>query len=488
MWLMEHVMNSEFSKFFGNVFPSIPLRDSVNITKANALTIDWQSFVPINQLNFIFGNPPFGGASVISKEQKAEILSVFNGVKNAGIFDYVSGWYGRAMQYLDVNPNIQCAFVSTNSICQGEQVKPLWGTLFDRGLRINFAHQTFKWQNEARENAGVYCVIIGFSKTEIQNKTLYQYEKVTSEPSANSVRSINGYLLELPISVFVRGTAKAISSPCPMVYGNKPTDGGNLIIESKDLPLFESEEALLPYIKKLIGSRELLHNIPRYCLWLVNAPDSVRQIPIVSERIEKCRKMRLASKDPGCNKLAQRAHEFRDINNPNTAILIPIHTSERRNYVPMGFIDVNSIATNACNIISNGTLYEFGVLESRMHMTWMRTVCGRLKSDYRYSRDLCYNTFPWPKVSESDKKTIENLAQNILMIREYYPDKTLADLYDPELMPEDLLKAHQELDLAVDKLYRKKPFANDEDRLRHLFARYEMLVKGEDDSNLFNQE
>lgn len=488
MWLMEHVMNSEFSKFFGNVFPSIPLRDSVNITKANALTTDWQSFVPINQLNFIFGNPPFGGASVISKEQKAEILSVFNGVKNAGIFDYVSGWYGRAMQYLDVNPNIQCSFVSTNSICQGEQVEPLWGTLFDRGLRINFAHQTFKWQNEARENAGVYCVIIGFSKQESEKNILFRYETPLSDPCATFVSSINGYLLDLPVRLICTSHNAHISAPHPMVRGNQPTDGGSLIIEPEDLPLFESEEALLPYIKKLIGSRELLHNIPRYCLWLVNAPDSVKQIPIVADRIEKCRQMRLASRDPGCRKLSQRPHEFRDLNNPESAIVIPGVSSERRSYIPMGFIGKDTITTNLCHIVPNGTLYEFGILESCLHMTWMRTVCGRLKSDYRYSRDLCYNTFPWPKVSESDKKTIENLAQNILMIREYYPDKTLADLYDPELMPEDLLKAHQELDLAVDKLYRKKPFANDEDRLRHLFARYEKLVKGEDDSNLFNQE
>lgn len=482
MWLMDHVMHLKFGEKLGLVFPSIPLKTTANFHCGNALTMDWSQLIAPADLSYIFGNPPFGGASVISKEQKAEILTIFNGVPNAGILDYVSGWYGKALSYLEINPNIECAYVSTNSICQGEQVAPLWGTLFSRGVSINFAHQTFKWKNEARDNAGVYCVIIGFSRKQHSTKQLYRYETVLSEPSAYSVTYINGYLLDLPNSLIVFSHDKALSAPNPMVFGNKPTDDGNLIVEAENFDSFARIESICPYLKKLLGSKELLHNQPRYCLWLVNAPQDVLNHPQISSRLEQCKLFRAKSKKAPTRRDAQTPHLFQERRfdyPPETAIVIPRVSSERREYIPMGFAGDDTIVSDSCHIVPNGTLYDFGILESRMHMTWMRTVCGRLKSDYRYSRDLCYNTFPWPEVSENQRELISNLASNILMTREFYPDKTLAELYDPDKMPDDLRKAHTELDLAVDKLYRNVPFADDEARLRHLFTRYEKLIEAE---------
>ena len=476
MWLMEHVMNREFGDFFGQVFPSIPLRDSAHVTCANALTTDWETVVPAEKLSFIMGNPPFGGASTMSKTQKEEVLSVFKGQRNAGSLDFVTAWYKKAGDIMQINPAIECAFVSTNSICQGEQVAPLWGPLFKKGIRINFAHQTFLWRNEAKGNAFVYCIIVGFSKQERKNKKLFCYETPKSEPSCHSVTAINGYLIEGQADVMATSASRAINNAKPMVYGNKPTDGGNLIIEANDYDTLANIPELKPYIRKLIGAQELLHNQPRYCLWLPDAPDQIKQIPVVAQRIEACRAMRLASRDPGCRRLADRAHEFRDLNNPKTAIVIPSTTSERRNYIPMGFISNDTIVTNLCHLVPDATLYDFAILESRMHMTWMRTVCGRYGVVYRYSRDLCYNTFPWPEVSEVQKKTLEVLAQKVLDARDFYPELTLADLYDPDKMPPELKEAHENLDLAVDQLYRAQPFASDDERLSMLFNLYEKLV------------
>lgn len=488
MWLMEHVMKQKFGALLGAVSPSLPLEAKANIACVNALTSDWTTVFPAKQLSYIIGNPPFGGALRISKSQKAEVLAIFPDVKDAGKLDYVTCWYQKATQLMSVNPRIECAFVSTNSICQGEQVAPLWGKLFSEGVHINFAHQTFQWRNEARGNAGVYCVVVGFSKKERERKFLYQYENPQAEPVTVQVNQINAYLLDAKESVFIRKASSAISADKPMFLGNMPNDGGNLIIEPADYATFWAVEKLRPYIKKLIGSRELLHSEERFCLWLHSAPEEILKIQLVAERIERCRSVRLASRDPGCRKLAQRPHEFRDLNNPESCIVVPRVSSERREYIPMGFIGSDTILTDLCHMVPNGTPYDFGILESRMHMVWMRTVCGRLESRYRYSRNLCYNTFPWPQVSEKQREQIENLARNILMIRESYPGTTLADLYDPDKMPSDLRKTHYELDVAVERLYRRKPFQSDEERLSHLFRRYEKLVSHEDDSSLFNEE
>lgn len=485
MWLMEHVMNQKFGLLLGQVIPSIPLKHTAHIVCGNALTCDWESVVPASELTYIFGNPPFVGRPSRTPEQRQEVEKLTCGITGAKNFDYVCCWYFKASDILQRNEHIEVAFVSTNSITQGEQITPLWTELCNRGLHINFAHQTFKWSNDARGNAGVACVIIGFSRINKQPKMIF------SERGAHQARCINGYLLPVDSLTFVHERRAPLQVCCtPMVLGNQPTDGGNLIIEANDLDLFANIEAIKPYIKKLVGSREFLHGEERYCLWLTKAPDSIKSIPVVADRIEKCRQMRLKSPKKATRLSAQTPHLFQDCRfsaPPDTAILIPRVSSERREYIPMAFVGPDTISTDANHMVPNGTLYDFGILESRMHMTWMRTVSGRLKSDYRYSRDLCYNTFAWPTVTPKQKEIIENLAGNILMVREYYPEMTLADLYDPDKMPDDLRKAHAELDAAVDKLYRKKPFADDEERLSHLFKRYEKLVSGQDDAVLFNE-
>lgn len=491
MWLMEHVMNCRFGELLGTVIPSIPLRAGAEIVCANALTTDWATVFPVENLSYVIGNPPFGGARTMTKEQKSEVMSIFGSLSKVGNLDYVTAWYGKSATLLGKNPSIECAFVSTNSICQGEQVAPLWGWLFSQGIHINFAHQTFQWRNEAKDNAGVYCVIIGFGKKNRIHKKLFSYATPKSEPQVYDVNSINAYLLEADESLFVTSQSTALSAPLPLSFGNMPNDGGSLIIEQEDYEKFSALELLQPYIKKLIGAREILHGLPRYCLWLVFAPQEVLDLPMVKDRIDRCREHRLNSDRPTTQLNAATPHLFQERRfeqPPESVIVVPCHSSETRSYIPMGFVGADTIVTNANFMIPNGNLYDFGILESRLHMTWMRTVCGRLKSDYRYSRDLCYNTFPWPKASETQKELIKNLAQNVLMIREYYPDKTLADLYDIDTMPDDLRKAHAELDVAVESLYRKRPFESDEDRLQHLFARYEKLVKGEDDSFLFSSK
>ena len=328
-------------------------------------------------------------------------------------------------------------------------------------------------------------MIVGFAPKIKTRRHLFVYEDIKSDPVEIAVDSINAYLSQGSQSIFVKESATALSAKNDICFGNMPADNGNLIIEKVDMDVFNSYQSLRPYIKNLVGAKELLHCLPRFCLWLVGAPQEVLDIPLVKQRIDACRLVREKGSQ---KKLADTPHLFRDLNNPPTAIVVPRVTSERREYIPMNFIGNDTIVSDACHMIPNGTLYDFGILESRMHMTWMRTVCGRLKSDYRYSRDLCYNTFPWPDATEPQKKVIENLANNILMIREFYPDMTLADLYDPDKMPDDLRKAHQELDIAVDKLYRRKASHNDEQRQKHLFGRYAKLVKGEDSSALFHEE
>lgn len=491
LWLMEHVMNQRFGELLGMVIPTIPLRTSAKIVCANALTTDWADVFPVKTLSYIIGNPPFIGRPNRSSQQSSELENLTTGIRDAKNLDYVCGWYFKTNEFMQRNKQIEAAFVSTNSICQGEQVVPLWETLTQQGLEINFAHQTFQWRNEAKDNAGVYCVVIGFAHQPRIHKRLFTYETPQSEANTVEVKNINGYLIDFDKTLFVDQSRTGLSGQSLLVLGNQPTDDGNLIVEASEFDSFNSDETIRPYLKKLIGSRELLHSLPRYCLWLVDAPCEVLHHSLIVDRLERCRIMRAKSKKEATQKAASVPHLFQDRRfdqPPESSIVIPCHSSERRNYIPMGFIGQDSIVTNANFMVPNGTLYDFGILESRMHMTWMRTVCGRLKSDYRYSRDLCYNTFPWPKVSEKDRQLIENLAQNVLLVREYYPDQTLADLYDPDKMPEDLRKAHHELDLAVERLYRKKPFENDEERLHHLFACYEKLVKGEDASELFSKE
>lgn len=416
MWLMEHVMNVEFGKFFGATIPTIPLKDSAHIVCANALTTDWSTVIPADRLSYIMGNPPFCGSLLMTKEQKINLLNVCHEIKVAKTFDYVVAWYFKAKEILGSNGSVKVAFVSTNSICQGEQVFPLWETFYSCGIKICFAHQTFKWSNEAKGNAGVNCVIIGFGMRDDDKKFLYKYKDLNSSPEKFLVSSINGYLLEGGLNTLVRAEPKALSAPNDMVYGCMPRDGGYLIVEDEELKEVETTPEALKYIKKLIGSREFLHSIPRYCFWLTSLKmEEALQIPIICDRVRRCEEFRKKSSAASTRKMGEIAHLFAQRTQPEncSCIVIPRVSSERREYIPMGFVGDDTIVSDSCHIVPNGTLYDFGILDSRMHMTWMRTVCGRLESRYRYSRDLCYNTFPWPDAKEcqaSSELTPENVV------------------------------------------------------------------------------
>ena len=433
----------------------LPLKSYVNITEANALRINWEDVVSKDTLNYIMGNPPFVGYSLQSKEQKEDIRSIYidekgKPYKTAGKIDYVAGWYFKSAQLMQ-NTIIRTAFVSTNSITQGEQVAGVWKPIYDRfHVHIDFAHRTFRWDSEANDIAHVHCVIIGFSVAKNpKEKKLYLNNNVVK-----STNSINFYLIDGP-NVFIRSRSKPICNVPVMTTGNRPADGGHLIIENKDYDYFITKEPQAKkYIKKLVGSAEFINNKKRWCLWLVDANISeVRKMPLVLERINACREDRLNSPDKGRQKLANTPMLFRETANPSSYIIVPRVSSERRRYIPLGFLDKNTIPTDSATIISDATVYHFGILTSNIHMSWMRAVAGRLKSDYRYSKDIVYNNFPWPNPTDAQRTKIEQTAQAILDARALYPDASLADLYDEVTMPPELRKAHQNNDRAVMQAY-----------------------------------
>ncbi len=400
------------------------------------------------------GNPPFVGYSLQSKEQKEDLLAIYvdekgKPYKTAGKIDYVAGWYFKAAQLMQ-DTGIRTAFVSTNSITQGEQVAGVWKPLYDRvGIHIDFAHRTFRWDSEASLKAHVHCVIVGFSiAPNSEKKRIYTSERF------QEVQNITAYLLDAP-TIFVDSRNKPLCNIPKMIYGNKPVDGGNLIIEQSQLDDFlKHEPKSKPYIKRLIGAKEFINGNLRWCLWLVDvSPTELRNMPLVLDRIRKVKEMRENSPDSGAQKLALTPTVFRETNNPESAIVIPCHSSENRRYVPMGFIDNSVVVTNAVLFIPDATIYHFGILTSNVHMAWMRSVCGRIKSDYRYSKDVVYNNFPWPTPTEAQKAKIEQTAQGILDARALYPDCSLADLYDEVTMPPELRKAHQQNDRAVMQAY-----------------------------------
>lgn len=461
MWLMEHVMNKRFGEKLGAVIPSIPLRNSAHIINANSLVIDWRSLVPLDRLTFIFGNPPFCGRRSRTPEQVEEVATYFD-YKD---IDYVACWFKKAAKYIR-NTTIRAAFVATNSISQGEQVSPLWKEIFDWGIHIDFAWQTFIWDSQAKGKAHVHCVIVGFSCCDVPKVLM------SSHGEKRIVTHINGYLIDAP-DVFLPIRSIPLCDVPKMKNGNVPLDGDALKVEAADAHLFKD----CGFLKRLMGGRELLHSEIRYVLWLVDvAPEVIRQYPAVLERVNLCRKNRLAMKDPGTKKLAATPETFRDTANPHQYIALPMVSSEKRDYIPMDFLYEDTIPTNQIQTIPNATLYVFGILMSKAHVAWMKTVAGRLGMSFRYSKDVVYNNFPWPAVNELQKDLISNLAMNVLSARELYPNKTLADLYTPEKMPHELRRAHHELDMAVDQLYRKKGFETDEERLGHLFKCYAKLT------------
>ena len=479
LWLMDHLCNMEVADRFGQYFARIPIKDSPHIVCANALTTDWP------HTDYILGNPPFLGRMQKSAEQQAAIDSFFD----YRDIDFVACWYAKAAEY----GSARCAFVSTNSITQGEQVAPLWQTLSKYGTEIDFAYRTFKWHNEAKDNAAVHCVIIGFHAAASHAETRRRRERgdaknlcglSTSAPlreiktiydsdgTAIPATHINGYLMDAPdVLLESRSRSRCPCAPA-LTMGNMPLDGGNLIIEKEEYPQFANcEPDSLTVIKHLTGSKEYIQGLERWCLWLKDVePTVIRSMPLVMERVAKCREWRLASKSADTRKHAATPTLFREQKNPKTAIIIPSVSSEKRDYIPIGFIDDSTIVTNLAFIIPDATLYHFGILSSRMHMAWMRAVAGRLEMRYRYSKDIVYNNFIWPDVK--DDESIAAAAQAVLDARAAHPNATLAALYDPLTMPPDLVKAHAHLDALVDKAYGLSPSCTDADRVAHLFKLY----------------
>lgn len=472
MLLMKHQMDKLVSNYFGMNIIDFPIKETANIVHGNALTLDWEEVVPRKHLSYILGNPPFVGAAMMSKGQKNEILEVFSTTKSAGKLDYVSAWFLKSARYIS-GTKIRVAFVSTNSICQGEQVGILWQELINENhISIDFAYRTFVWSNEARGKAAVHCVIVGFSSFSSRKKLIFEGDKVIK------ALNISPYLIEAP-NIVVRSRKKPICDVPDMIRGNQPTDGGNLIIEKDELEDFlKKEPKAKPYVKKLMGSSEFINNRDRYCLWLVGvSPKELKEMPLVMERIQRVREMRESSTFAGTRKLADTPTLFRETNNPDSFIVIPRVSSERRKYIPMGFLDKDTIATDAVHIIPNASLYHFGVLTSKVHMAWVRATAGRLKSDYRYSKEIVYNNFPWAMdVTEKQKEAIEKTAQNVLDARASYPESSLGDLYDPLAMPPELIKAHNKLDKAVIDAYGGAGFKSEAERVADLMQRYARLT------------
>ena len=454
LWIAESQMMKETEDIVHMDLDFLPLTTNAFIVEGNSLQIDWESVVPKYQVSYIMGNPPFVGYSLQSKEQKKDILSIYvdekgKPYKTAGKIDYVAGWYFKAAQFMQ-GTTIRTAFVSTNSITQGEQVAGVWKPLYDRfGIHIDFAHRTFRWDSEANMKAHVHCVIVGFSIAPNPAK-----RRVYVDGRFKEANNINAYLLDAP-DEFICNRSKPLWNVPRMMTGNRPADGGNLIIEKEDYEEFiRKEPQAKPYIKKLVGSSEFINNKERWCLWLVGVtPAELRKMPLVLKRVEACKQDRENSPDVGRRKLAETPTLFREINNPASFILVPQVSSERRRYVPMGFLDCNTISTNLNFIIPEATMYQFAILTSNIHMAWMRAVCGRLEMRYRYSANIVYNNFPWPEPTEPQRQKIEQTAQAILDARALYPDSSLADLYDELTMPPELLKAQRLNDMAVMEAY-----------------------------------
>ncbi len=480
MWLMDHQMNLKMSMEFGQYFARLPLTKSARIVHADALETDWEEVVSKNELAYIIGNPPFIGSKIMTQTQRDQIVKEFENVSGCGVLDYVTGWYVKAAKYIQ-GTQIKTAFVSTNSIVQGEQTSILWGTLLNKyHVKIHFAHRTFKWSNEAKGNAAVFCVIVGFANFDIPKKLLFDYPDIKGEPIQSTAKNINPYLVDAK-DVLIQNERKPICSVPKISKGNQPTEGGNLIMNEDEYRILIERYPLLKFhTKKLIGAFEFINNKARYCFWFPEqVPGELRKAKELIERFILVQEMRRESTDPKTRELANEPYRFREMRNFKSFVIVPSTTSENRKYIPMGFGDENIMPTNALLIIPNGTLFHFGVLMSIMHMAWVKTTCGRLKSDFRYSKDIVYNNYPWPEnPSDKQKEATEKAAQKVLDARAEFPNSSLADLYDPLTMPPSLVKAHNELDKAVDLAYRPQPFTSDANRMEFLFELYEKYTAG----------
>ncbi|MCG2792269.1 MAG: class I SAM-dependent DNA methyltransferase [Weeksellaceae bacterium] len=485
MWLIDHQMNMLISNEFGQYFVRLPLKKSAKIVHADALETDWETVISKNELSYIIGNPPFIGSKIMKQNQRNQIVKEFGSSAGGGTLDYVTGWYIKAAKYIQ-NTKIKVAFVSTNSIVQGEQTSVLWGQMLSKyHIKIHFAYRTFKWNNEAKGNAAVYCVIIGFANYDTHTKSIFEYEDIKGEAHEIKAKNINPYLVDAK-DLLINKSSNPICNVPKMSFGNMPLDGGHLLLSDEEKNEFILKEPKAEkFINPLISAYEFLNGEKRWCIWLVGAePSELKLLPNVLKRVEAVKKFRLDSVAPSTQKFAATPTLFRDRNQPASFIVVPRVSSENRKYIPMGFFDKNSIVSDTCMSIPNGTLYHFGVLMSTIHMAWVKTVCGRLKSDIRYSKDIVYNNFPWPEnPTEKQIKNIEEKAQNVLDARLLFPNSSLADLYDPLTMPPVLVKAHNELDKVVDLAYSKQNFSTDAKRMEFLFDLYEKYT-----SNLFATE
>lgn len=487
LWMMDHIMNNRLSLAFGQTYVRIPLRKSPHIAVGNALEMDWQTLLPSKECTFLFGNPPFIGHQWRTKEQQADMARIWGREGQVNRLDYVTCWFKKGMAYADQGRTAEIAFVSTNSITQGEQCGILWPVMFAGGLSIRFAHRTFQWNSEARGKAAVHCVIVGMTYRKDGNCTIYEYDHVRGEPHEAKVTRINGYLIDGP-QYAVPARSQPPAGRLKMHKGSQPTDGArlkkpeggylkfsNLILEESDRQaLLDEDPKAEKWLRPYVGGDELISGGWRWCLWLKDAdPKEIRASKPVGERLERVRTGRLKSPTPSVQEYAKYPTLFTQDRQPDSAYLaLPEVSSETREYIPMAVLPATVIASNKLQIITDAPLYYFGILTSAMHMAWMRTVGGRLKSDYSYSPSI-YNSFPWPTMTPKQQANIETLAQAVLDARASFTNTELDVLYDQDSMPPILRKAHVALDKAVDKLYRRKGFAFERERVEHLFELYE---------------
>jgi hypothetical protein len=486
MWLIDHQMNMQISNEFGQYFVRLPLKKAAKIVHGDALETDWENIVSKNDLSFIIGNPPFIGSKIMKQNQRDQIVKQFDNADGSGVLDYVTGWYIKAAKYIQ-DTKIKVAFVSTNSIVQGEQTSILWGQMLNKyKIKIHFAHRTFKWSNEAKGNAAVYCVIVGFANYDTANKSIFEYEDIKGEAHEIKAKNINPYLVDAK-DIFVGKRRKPICNIPEISFGSMPNDGGNFLFTDEEKNAFiEQEPKAEKFFRPLISAHEFLNGHKRWCLWLKNAnPTDLKETKLVIERVENVRKLREESTRQATQKLAAFPTLFGEDRQPKSDyVLIPRHSSENRKYIPLGFFDENSIASDSCLFIEGAKLYHFGILMSSIHMVWVKNMCGRIKSDYRYSNELVYNNYPFPE-NPNDKqvKAIETAAQKVLDARLEFPKSSLSDLYDPLTMPPVLIKAHNELDKAVDLAYRPQAFTSEANRMVFLFELYEKYT-----ADLFTKE
>ena len=484
MWLAEHQMNVMFEKELGVYQPTLPLKASGRIFAQNSLRENWEVFCSRKSQDdevYLIGNPPFQGKQGRTVEQTKDMEIIFGNIKNFKSLDYVTSWFLKGANYI-ANSKAKLAFVATNSICQGEQVSILWQPIFNLGLSIQFAYQTFIWSNNAKNKAAVHTIIVGLSALEENNKLIFktiEKDKLVTQ----KVNNISPYLFEGGNTI-ISNRNTPICLDLNMIFGNMPRDGGYLTLNIEEAEKLCEDNIAAQYVKPLLGADEFINaiDIERYCLWFRNANlDNISQSSLIRSKLDSVRKMRLESKADSTRSWADRPHLFVQTSQPTSGnyILIPRVSSENRAYIPIGFFDHNIISTDANFMLPNATLYEFAILTSEMHNDWMRIVAGRLKSDYRYSNTLVYNTFPFPDVTEAQKQEIIALAEEIILIREEFWDTPLGKLYHQDSMPDKLKQAHKTLDQAVERLYRAAPFADSSERVAFLFQRYETLIKAE---------